>query len=141
MRIAVFLPNWIGDVAMATPAINALWEGLLGSSLVAVGRPYVRGVVEGAPWFEDYVPAERNQWLATARKLRRRQCDIAVLFPNSFRSALTARLAGATRRIGYVRYGRRVLLTDALEPERNEAGKIAVGSVLDAYNRIVARLG
>ncbi|MFL5331113.1 MAG: lipopolysaccharide heptosyltransferase II [Gemmataceae bacterium] len=141
MRIAVFLPNWVGDVVMATPAINALWEGLLGSSLIAVGRPYVRGVIDGAPWFEEFVAADRNQWMAAARKLRRRGCDIAVLFPNSFRSALTARLAGATRRIGYARYGRRVLLTDALEPERDEAGKIAVRPVLDSYNRIVARLG
>jgi len=141
MRIAVFLPNWIGDVVMATPAINALWEGLLGSSLVAVGRPYVRGVIDGSPWFGAFVPSEPGRWLATARSLRKRRCEMAVLFPNSFRSALTARLAGTSRRIGYARYGRRVLLTDALEPERDEAGKIAVRPVVDAYNRIVARLG
>ena len=36
MRIAVFLPNWVGDVVMATPAINALWQGLSHGSLVAV---------------------------------------------------------------------------------------------------------
>ena len=31
MRVAVFLPNWVGDVVMATPAIHAL---ILGAGLV-----------------------------------------------------------------------------------------------------------
>jgi heptosyltransferase-2 len=141
MRIAVFLPNWIGDVAMATPAINALWEGLVRGSLIAVGRPYVRGVIDGAPWFEEFLPTTRRNWWSTARQLRALRCDLAVLFPNSFRPALIARLAGIPRRVGYARYGRRFLLTDALEPLRTADGKIAVAPVLDAYNRLVARLG
>ncbi len=141
MRVAVFLPNWIGDVVMATPAINALWEGLVGAEFIAVGRPYVRGVIDGAPWFESFISSEPGQWLATANKLRKLRCGIAVLFPNSFRSGLTARLSGARRRIGYARYGRRLLLTDALEPERDAQGKIAARPVIDAYNRLVARLG
>src|SRR4051794_7477609 len=124
MRIAVFLPNWVGDVVMATPAINALWEGLHGASFVAVGRPYVRGVIDGAPWFHAFVAADRDRWLGASRDLRRHNCDVAILFPNSFRSALTARLAGIRRRIGYDRYYRRWLLTDALPPERDAIGKI-----------------
>lgn len=50
--------------------------------------------------------------------LRRRRFDWAVLLPNSFRSALLARLAGAKRRIGYDRDGRGFLLTDRL-PVKN----------------------
>ncbi|MBX7106852.1 MAG: ADP-heptose--LPS heptosyltransferase, partial [Gemmataceae bacterium] len=116
MRVAVFLPNWIGDVVMATPAINALWEGLVRGSLIAVGRPYVEDVVAGSPWFDRFVPAEPKKWLATARELRAAGCDVAVLFPNSFRSAFIARFAGIPRRLGYARHGRSVLLIDAMPP-------------------------
>jgi heptosyltransferase-2 len=66
---------------------------------------------------------------------------VAVLFPNSFRSALVAWLAGIRRRIGYDRYFRRWLLTDALAPIRENNGKIAVRPVLDAYNLLAARMG
>ena len=54
------------------------------------------------------------------RTLRARRFDLAILLPNSFRSALFARLSGARRRIGYRRDGRGWLLTDAL-PVKNRA--------------------
>ena len=40
--------------------------------------------------------------------------DLAVLFPNSFESALQVFLAGARRRVGYARDGRSLLLTTAV---------------------------
>jgi heptosyltransferase-2 len=141
MRIAVFLPNWIGDVVMATPAINALWEGLSRGSLIAVGRPYVQGVVDGSPWFDAFVPFEPKSFWTTANRLRRHRCDVAVLFPNSLRSAVSAWLSRIPRRIGYDRYGRKPMLTEALPPQRDAAGKIAIAPILDAYNRLVASLG
>ena len=61
-----------------------------------------------------------RRWPA-AWQLRRASIDLAVLFPNSFRSALAAWLGGCRRRIGYARYGRSLLLTDALEPVRDAA--------------------
>jgi heptosyltransferase-2 len=141
MRVAVFLPNWIGDVVMATPAVNALWEGLVRGSLVAVARPYVLGVVEGAPWFDAVVPAPARQWWATARRLRDLRCHVAVLFPNSFRSAATAWTAGIKRRVGYDRYFHKPLLTDSLEPKRDAAGRIVPSPVIDAYNALAEHLG
>ncbi|MBX7104354.1 MAG: lipopolysaccharide heptosyltransferase II, partial [Gemmataceae bacterium] len=68
-------------------------------------------------------------------------CDVAVLFPNSFRSAFIARFAGIPRRLGYARHGRSVLLTDAMPPLRDTNGRIAIAPILDAYNRLVAELG
>ena len=46
MRIAVFLPNWIGDVVMATPAIHALCTQYSDARFVSVGRPYTAGVLD-----------------------------------------------------------------------------------------------
>src|SRR5436189_293793 len=36
MNLAVFLPNWVGDVAMATPALRALREHFPGAHITAV---------------------------------------------------------------------------------------------------------
>lgn len=141
MRIAMFLPNWVGDVVMATPAINALWESFLGVSLIAVGRPYIEGVIEGSPWFDRFISTDANKWYETSRALRHQRCDVAILFPNSFRSALTAWSAHIPRRIGFDRYHRRRLLTDPLEPARDEQGQIVPSPIIDAYNRLVAHLG
>jgi heptosyltransferase-2 len=69
------------------------------------------------------------------------KCDVAVLFPNSFRSALTAWAARIPRRIGYDRHFRRRLLTDPLEPVRDHLGKIMPSPILDAYNVLAEHLG
>lgn len=145
MNIAVFLPNWIGDAVMATPALRALRRHYPDAHITAVLKPYVAGVLEGGDWFDAILPAHGGSWaqgaLATAWKLRRQRPDLAVLFPNSFRSALTARLAGVRRCVGYARYCRSPLLTDALEPDRHPDGRLRVSPVIDAYNRLVEHVG
>jgi heptosyltransferase-2 len=144
MNIAVFLPGWIGDAVMATPAIRALRQRYRDARLVAVVKPYVAGVLGGAPWFDEVLLAG-DSWVPgvfeIAAALRRRQIDLAVLLPNSFRTALIARLAGCRRRVGYARYGRRLLLTDVLEPRRDERGSLLPSPILDAYNLLAERAG
>jgi heptosyltransferase-2 len=64
-----------------------------------------------------------------------------VLFPNSFRSALAAWLGGCRRRVGYARYGRSWLLTDALPPLRDRRGRLTPSPAIDAYNLLAERAG
>jgi heptosyltransferase-2 len=71
------------------------------------------------------------------QKLRRERFDLAVLFPNSFHSALLARLSGASRRVGFDRDGRGWLLTDRIPPQPVKTPHPAI----DAYLRIAAYLG
>jgi heptosyltransferase-2 len=52
------------------------------------------------------------------RDLRRRRFDLALIFPNSFRTALIPFLARVPRRAGYRRNLRGPLLTDPVEYER-----------------------
>jgi heptosyltransferase-2 len=140
MKIAVFLPNWIGDAVMATPALRALREQFAGARLIGVMKPYVAGVLDGSPWLDAAV-AVRGQGLSAAWQLRRERPKLAVLFPNSFRSALLAWLGGCRERIGYVRYGRGPLLTQGLEPVRDKAGRLKPSPVIDAYNRLAEAAG
>jgi heptosyltransferase II len=145
MKIAVVLPGWIGDAVMATPALRALRAHFAGAHIIGVLKPYVAGVFEGGDWFDEQLFSQatfgRTGVLAVARALRCRGVDLAVLFANSFRSALTVSLGGCRRRIGYGRYGRWPLLTDALSPVRDAAGRIIPSPVIDAYNLLAQRAG
>jgi heptosyltransferase-2 len=146
MNLAVFLPNWIGDVVMATPAVRALRQRYPAARLSAVCRPYVAGVVDGLPWFDDIIPLDmrgpwRQRWPAVGWRLRQMDVDLAVLFPNSFHSALVAWLGRCRRRIGFRRYARGLLLTEALEPARDPCGRLVPSPILDDYNMLAQRGG
>jgi heptosyltransferase-2 len=146
MNIAIFLPGWIGDVVMATPAVRALRQHFSQAHVLGVCKPYVAGVLEGAPWFDRLAFLNgrgpwSQRWPAVAWNLRRAGIDLAVLFPNSFRSAWVARLAGASVRIGFKRYLRGWLLTKSLEPLRDARGRLKPSPVIDDYNRLAQAAG
>ena len=138
--IAVFLPNWIGDVVMATPAIRAVRAHFPAAKLLAVGKPYVADTLAGAPWFDATIPGDRRIW-PVARELRRHRTDAAVLFPNSFRAAAAARLGGCHTVVGFARYFRDLLLSHRLYPTRDRRGRPKPVPVIDDYNRVVRLLG
>ncbi len=144
--IALFLPNWIGDVVMATPAIRAVRTHFPHARLLAVSKPYVADTVAGSPWFDDLIPFDKSgprhrRFRFVRNRLADEKLDAAVLFPNSFRPALLARLAGARQIVGYARYFRDALLTRRLYPTRGTDGRPTPTPVLDDYNRLVEQLG
>ena len=75
------------------------------------------------------------------RRLRDERPELAVLLPNSFRSALMAWRSGARRRIGYARGGRSFLLTDRLEPARDGSRRFLPTPIVESYLAIARRLG
>jgi heptosyltransferase-2 len=108
-------------------------------------KPYVADVFAGGDWFDEILFANGGPWsqgvLAAAWQLRKRRIDLVVLLSNTFRSALTAWLGGCRRRVGYARYCRSLLLTDALPPVRDDFGQRKPSPVLDAYNLLAERAG
>ncbi|MEZ6142347.1 MAG: lipopolysaccharide heptosyltransferase II [Zavarzinella sp.] len=145
-RIAFFLPNWIGDLVMATPAIAAVAQKYPQAELIAIGKPYVFATLSGNPWFSHNImldkkgpPEQRAR--AVIRQLKALSPDAAVLFPNSFRAAWIAWRAGCRQRIGFVRYARGLLLTDKFYHQRGRFGKPIPMPVIDDYNRLIAPLG
>lgn len=146
MRIALFLPNWVGDAVMATPAIRAIRERFFDAYLIGVGKPYVAGVLEGSPHLNQWINFDKRgsapqRLIPVARSLRENQVDLGIIFPNSFRTALLACLGGCKRRIGFARYGRSVLLTDRLSPLQNDRRQNVPVPVLLDYNLLAARAG
>jgi heptosyltransferase-2 len=145
MNIAVFLPNWIGDAVMATPALRALRGHFAEARLIGVMKPYVADVFAGGDWFDEILLAHGRSWsqsmLAVAWQLWWRRIEVVVLLSNTFRSALTTWLGRCQRRIGYARYGRSLLLTDALQPLCDDRGRRTPSPVLDAYNVLAKHAG
>ena len=144
--IALFLPNWIGDVVMATPAVRAVRAHFPAARLLAVCKPYVADTLAGAPWFDDTILFDKSgpkdrRFLAVARRLRDERVDAAVLFPNSFRAALLARLGGCRQVVGFARYFRDALLSQRLYPARGADGRTKPTPAIDDYNRLVRLLG
>ena len=139
-RILVRLPNWVGDVVMATPALAALRAAHPAAEIVAEGRPYLAGLVRGVPSVDAFLPEVRGT-LARSRALRARRFDLAVLLPDSMRSALAPFLARIPVRAGYARDPlRRALLTHALPPLRSAGRRVPI-SMIERYLRITRRLG
>ena len=143
--IAVFLPTWVGDVTMATPALRTLRTALPQHKLVGVVRGVGDQLLDGTQWLDEFVHYDRN-WLGSGSvhqaiaRLRQIGCSTAILLSNSFTTAAMSWLAGCHRRIGFVRYGRRMLLTDALHAPRTKAG-FTPRSATVHYNEALEPLG
>ncbi len=145
MKIAVFLPNWIGDAVMATPALRAVRDRFTKDEheIVGVLRPYVADVLAGTELVDrtlihdprGHLPSRRG--FGFVRRLRQERFDAALLLPNSLRSAWLAWIGGAKRRIGFDRDGRGWLLTDRVAPHP----KSEPVPVIDEYLRLARELG
>jgi heptosyltransferase-2 len=128
--ILIVLPTWVGDFVMATPTLRAVRNRFTDARITLLAERNLRGLIHGGRWMDECVEWPERQrrfpvkrpFRRVVRELRRRRFDWAVLLSNSFRAALTARLAGARRRIGYDRDGRGWLLTDRL-PVKNRRGR------------------
>jgi len=99
MKIVAFLPNWIGTPSWPPPALRALRQRFADARLIGVLKPYVAAVFAGCRGFDSYLPLDSRgpwqvRWPAVAARLRHERADLAILFPNSFRSAFIAWLAG-----------------------------------------------
>jgi heptosyltransferase II len=147
MKIAVFLPNWLGDLVMATPTLRAMRRHYgLEAKIVGIMRPYLTEILGGADWLDELWPFDPRSkdrsihgW-SLARRMRGEEFDAAVLLTNSLRTAIIAWCGGAKRRIGYARYGRGPLLTEKLEPRRI-GGRILPEPVVESYLAIARALG
>jgi heptosyltransferase-2 len=146
MRLGVFLPNWVGDVVMATPALRTLRK-MVGPSgrLIGILRPYVAEVLVGTTWLDEYVFCERPNTLrgrlsrSPSQAVRAAKLDRIVLLTNSWRTAWLAWRSGARERIGYRRDGRSWMLTKSIiEPKQANGKPVAT---LDGYLTLAEAAG
>lgn len=148
-KILIVQPNWVGDAIMATPTLRALREMYPQSHVSYLMRRYVKPIYNGMPWADKLITyrtgrtkakAGKGQFFDLAARLRARRFDLAILLPNTFKSALVCKMAGINRIIGYERDGRGFLLTDKLLPVK-EKGKFIPSPIVKYYLGIAHYLG
>jgi heptosyltransferase-2 len=133
LRLLIVLPSWVGDVVMATPVLRRIRSALPGAFIGGLCRPGIDQLLAGSDLLDE-LHVERASGVMgpkfVAAKIRPRRYDTALLLTNSFSTALTVRIAGIPRRIGYDRDSRGILLTDRLAAPTREIGSGGATSLL-----------
>lgn len=120
--LLVRLPNPLGDAVMALPLLAVLRDALPGARLLAAGAEGLAPLFAPPSSVDAFVPLARGRhrgWRALreqARQLRAARAEVVLLLPNSWSSALAARMAGIPQRVGRRGAGRACLLTHRLPP-------------------------
>jgi len=147
MKVAIFLPNWLGDLVMATPVLRATRRHFGPDALiVGIMRPYLADLLAGTDWLSEqwyYDPRSEDSALrpcAMSRRLRRGRFDMALMLPHSLRPAIVAFLGGVKERIGYVRNLRGPLLTRRLY-YRRAGRRIVPTPVVDTFLALATAAG
>jgi len=139
-RIVIRGPNWVGDVVMATPFFDCLRMNFPDSQIACAVRPKLCEVVRDGPWFCRTIgvnDSRRGGVRETARQIREFGADMAVVLPNSFRSALEVWLGGAKRIYGYRGQFRGMFLTGGPRRARGDGGIVPVA--MQQYYLEIAR--
>jgi heptosyltransferase-2 len=123
-RILVRGVNWLGDAVMTTPALMRLREKFPTSHITLLTHEKLRDVYLHHPALNETITFNKEDGLLSlARRLRDGEFDLALVLPNSPRSAMEAWLARIPRRIGGEWPWRNWFLTDAI-PARTGAVKM-----------------
>lgn len=122
-RLAVICPSWVGDTVMCTPVLRALRHHLPAARITAICRPGLDQLLNGCAFIDSIIVCDNKGLFGPqrlAKALKQSAAEAVLLLPNSFRSAMGARMAGTPIRIGYDRDGRHALLTHRILPEKSD---------------------
>ncbi len=144
-RLVIVAPNWLGDAVMALPAVADVRRHFADAHLAVAARGSVAplfAMVEGI----DVVMTLPGRggvgavatWKADAAALASESFDAAVLFPNSFATALVARRAGIPGRWGFSTDWRGSMLTRAIPEPRGPLHQAAYYQALTTALGIAA---
>jgi heptosyltransferase-2 len=119
-RILVRGTNWLGDAVMTTPALLRLREKFPAAHIALLTPEKLRDLWLHHPAINETIPfASGENVFAVAKKLRAGKFDLALVLPNSPRSAMEVFLAGISQRVGGARPWRNFFLTQTVAPRAN----------------------
>ena len=126
-KIVIRGPNWLGDAILGVPAMKAVRERFPEAEITLLVRPAVAGLFHTVPFIDKVWTRPSpgaTEWIRTAREMRRRGFDLALLLPNSFESALTVFLGGVRTRVGYATDNRGWLLNHSVRLPRGKPHQV-----------------
>jgi heptosyltransferase II len=140
-KLWIRLPNWLGDVVMALPLIKAISEARPDAELTLLCQPQFRPLLEHfniGKSFKELPPKNAINYYYQIFQWRRESPDLQLLFTNSLRGDIEARLIDATARYGINRPGKnRHLLTHAF----NASAKDLCGHQTLLWERFLQHFG
>jgi len=121
-RILVRATNWVGDVVMSMPALEAVRENFPSSSITVIANPWVKPMFEHHPAVDRILTFSKGEGyfkglvetIRIMRLIRRQRFDLAILLQNAFEAAFLAYLGGVGCRLGYNTDARGFLLTHSV---------------------------
>jgi lipopolysaccharide heptosyltransferase II len=131
-KTLVVVPNWVGDVVMALPVLDALAAS--GRRLDGLARAGLAPLLALSPSVEETVSRGASTE-ATIEELGRREYREAVVLPGSFRSAWIPFRARVPERWGYRGQWRAALLSHGLRRPRGKRHQV------EDYRELLAALG
>ena len=112
-RILVRGVNWLGDAVMSTPALLRLREHFPQAHIALLTHEKLADLWLHHPAINEVIPFATDEGVfAIGRKLHASNFDLALVLPNSPRSALEVWAARIPRRVGYRRSWRNWFLTN-----------------------------
>jgi ADP-heptose:LPS heptosyltransferase len=116
-RILIRGTNWLGDAVMTTPALLRLREKFPAAHIAILTPEKLRDLWLNHPAINETISFAPDENIFSIRKkLSAGKFDLALVLPNSPRSAIEVFLAGIPQRIGGARPWRNFFLTQAVPP-------------------------
>jgi heptosyltransferase II len=137
-RILVRGTNWLGDAVMTTPALLRLREKFPDAHIALLTPDKLRDLWLHHPAVNEtlsFAPGENI--FMVGNKLRAGKFDLALVLPNSPRSAMETWLAGIPQRVGYTRPWRNFFLTQTIAP-RADALKMRKRTISEIRQLVAA---
>lgn len=142
-NILVRMPNWVGDLVMATPVLTDLRNAFPQAKITAMCRKPLSDLLKKDEAIDelfcftkptnDFV--RRQDLRDIIAKIHAGNHDVGVLLTNSFSSAWWFWQGRVERRIGYSAHFRRFLLTDPLPLPKEKQHQIIT------YKKLLSPLG
>ncbi len=143
-NIIVRMPNWVGDVIMATPVLTDLRKAFPDAYITAMCRSPMGDLLQEFPDIDEIFSftkpgrlVRRDEKRNIMEKLREGKYDLGVILPNTLSSAWWFWQGGVKYRIGYDCCRRGFLLTHAVPFPADMQKK----HLIDTYKNLLSVLG
>ncbi len=98
MKILLFMPNYIGDVLMTTPAIRFLKNCVNSLKTYVAVKPYLLELLESNPYIDNFI--FKLSKLQLLRDVIKTKPDYAILFRTTFFNSLVSKLSFVKYSVG-----------------------------------------
>jgi lipopolysaccharide heptosyltransferase II len=124
-NILIRLPNWLGDMVMSTAFVKAVQQQYPNASIDIIAK-------KGIDFLLDYFPAHNQHFIFDKEEYKgltgaykfgkqikyKRKYDIFFCLPDSLSSAVMAYAVAATKKVGYKKEMRSILLSNTYQKKK-----------------------